>query len=63
MKKRVSATVDEKTIKEIEKLLKKGKYRNKSHIIEEAVKVLSNSEKGKKVVKGGKRYCLVCLDD
>ena len=35
----------EKTIKEIERLLKKGKYRNKSHIIEEAIKLLGRKEK------------------
>jgi len=37
MKKRISATVDNKAIKKIKELLKKGKYRNKSHIIEEAI--------------------------
>jgi Arc/MetJ-type ribon-helix-helix transcriptional regulator len=40
MKKRISATVDDKTIKKIKELLKKGKYRNKSHVIEEAIKQL-----------------------
>ena len=38
MKKRVSATIDKETIKIIEELLKEGIYRNKSHIIEEAIK-------------------------
>ena len=37
MKKRISATVDEDTIKGIKIILKKGKFRNKSHIIEEAI--------------------------
>jgi len=37
MKKRISATVDEKAIKKIKELLKKRKYRNKSHVIEEAI--------------------------
>ena len=41
MKKRVSATVDEKTEKKIERILKEGTYRNKSHIIEEAIKLLA----------------------
>ncbi len=36
--KRISATIDEKTEKIIEELLKKGIYRNKSHVIEEAIK-------------------------
>ena len=45
MKKRVSATVDAKTEKEIEKILKEGNYRNKSHIIEEAIKLLAEEVK------------------
>ena len=39
---KVSATVDESTINIIKILLKKGKYRNKSHIIEEAIKKLKD---------------------
>lgn len=42
MKERISATVDEETIKIIERILKKGKFRNKSHIIEEAIKLLED---------------------
>jgi Arc/MetJ-type ribon-helix-helix transcriptional regulator len=38
MKKRVSATIDEETEKEIDRILKNGNYRNKSHVIEEAIK-------------------------
>ena len=45
MKDRISATVEEKTIKLIESILKKGKYRNKSHIIEKAIEMLSEEEK------------------
>ena len=37
MKKRISATVDDKAIKKIKELLKKRRYRNKSHVIEEAI--------------------------
>jgi metal-responsive CopG/Arc/MetJ family transcriptional regulator len=37
MKIRISATVDPKTNKKIEEFLKKSNYRNKSHLIEEAV--------------------------
>lgn len=44
MKNRISATVSEETIKKIDKILKNGKYRNKSHVIESAIKVLENLE-------------------
>jgi len=44
MKERVSATIDEKTSKIIDEVMKKGKYRNKSHIIEEAIKLLREKE-------------------
>ncbi len=44
MKERVSATIDKKTMDKIKLLLKNGKYRNKSHIIEDAIKSL---EEGK----------------
>jgi Arc/MetJ-type ribon-helix-helix transcriptional regulator len=40
MKERVSATLDEKTKKLIDSLLKECNYRNKSHVIEEAIKLL-----------------------
>jgi len=40
MKGRISATVDDKTIKKINELLKKGNYRNKSHVIEDAIEKL-----------------------
>lgn len=38
MKKRISATIDEKTERILELLLKEGTFRNKSHVIEEAIK-------------------------
>lgn len=44
MKERISATIDKKSLKIIEDLLKKGDYRNKSHIIEEAIKLLKNKK-------------------
>jgi|TARA_Y100000296_G_C4996088_1_gene167815 Arc/MetJ-type ribon-helix-helix transcriptional regulator len=44
MKKRISATVDEKTLKIIDEKLKKESYRNKSHIIEEAIKQLKKKK-------------------
>lgn len=48
MKKRISATVDEKTEKLLNSLLKDGKYRNKSHIIEKAIELLEKEENEKK---------------
>lgn len=40
MKERVSATIDPETRKSIEKVMKSGRYRNISHLIEDAIKVL-----------------------
>jgi len=40
MKERISATVEKETVNRIERILKKGKYRNKSHVIEEAIELL-----------------------
>ena len=40
MKERISATVDSGTIKSIDEILKNGKFRNKSHVIETAIKLL-----------------------
>jgi Arc/MetJ-type ribon-helix-helix transcriptional regulator len=48
MKGRISATVDEKTVKLIELILKKRKYRNKSHVIEKAIELLAEGEKNEK---------------
>jgi len=47
MKERISATVDRKTIELIDKILKKRKFRNKSHVIEEAIEVLVKDENNK----------------
>ena len=44
MKIRISATIDESTEKDLDSLMKKGDYRNKSHVIEKAIKVLKESE-------------------
>lgn len=44
MKERISATVEKETVKIIEKSLKSGKYRNISHFVEAAIKLLG--EKG-----------------
>lgn len=43
-KERISATVDKKTIESIERILKKGRFRNKSHVIESAIEVLEKNE-------------------
>tara|TARA_Y100000310_G_C20048697_1_gene519537 strand:- start:215 stop:361 length:147 start_codon:yes stop_codon:yes gene_type:complete len=48
MKKRISATIDEKTEKLLNFLLKDGEFRNKSHIIEKAIKLLAGGKNGKK---------------
>lgn len=45
MKERVSATIDKKTADIIKLSLKEGKYRNKSHLIEEAIKLLDERKK------------------
>jgi Arc/MetJ-type ribon-helix-helix transcriptional regulator len=37
MKERISATVDKKTVDLIDEILLAGKYRNKSHVIEDAI--------------------------
>lgn len=47
MKERISATVDGETIKIIDAILKKWKYRNKSHVIEDAIKLLSEKDNEK----------------
>lgn len=44
MKERISATVDAGTIKAIDVILKKGKFRNKSHVIETAIKLLTEKD-------------------
>jgi len=62
-KTRISATVDAKTEKKIERILKEGKYRNKSHIIEEAIDFFDKAENnGKHYEEDEKKYCLICLD-
>ncbi len=48
MKKRVSATIDPDTDRILDSLLEEGKYRNKSHIIEDAIKLLDEVKKNVK---------------
>ena len=45
MKERISATVEPEAIKTIERLLKSRKYRNISHVIENAIAFLGEKEK------------------
>jgi len=45
MKTRISATIDEETLEIIKRILKKGKYRNQSHVIEDAIKHLEKEIK------------------
>ena len=44
MKIRISATIDEKTEKILNSLLKNGKFRNRSHVIEKAIELLKKEE-------------------
>jgi len=39
-KERASFTFDKETIEDIDKILEKGRFRNKSHVVEEAIKLL-----------------------
>jgi len=49
MKRKLSVSVEEKTVNEIENLIQSGKFRNKSHVIEFAVNsYIGDSEKGVK---------------
>jgi len=45
---RVSATIDTETMNIVRVLLKKGNYRNKSHIIEDAIKLLKEKNEKKR---------------
>ncbi len=51
MKKRISATIDERTDKILDSLLKDGIYRNKSHIIEKAIELLREVKENDKSKK------------
>ena len=53
MKKKISVTINEEKIKELERLLENGRFRNKSHVIEEAIK---------KTVKGKPYSATVYID-
>ena len=46
MKQKISITIDEETVYDILKSISSGKYRNKSHVVEYAVKKLLEVENG-----------------
>ena len=50
MKNRISATVDKKTIDLLNELIKSGEFRNKSHVIEKSIELISEikNDKNKK---------------
>lgn len=45
-KERASFTFDKETIEVLDKILKKGRFRNKSHVVEEAIKKLEKEVVG-----------------
>jgi Arc/MetJ-type ribon-helix-helix transcriptional regulator len=47
MKIRISATIEKETKKIIEELMKEGKYRNSSHLIEEAIRKMGGEKHDK----------------
>jgi len=50
MKVRISATIEKETEELVKRILENGRYRNKSHVIEEAIELLDkeiNSKGGK----------------
>jgi len=54
MKQKISITIDGKNVKEIEKIVGEGRFRNKSHAVEYAVVKLLNEilqERGKEKKK------------
>lgn len=42
--KRISATIEKETLEIINKLVRSGRYRNKSHVIEEAIKLFEEKK-------------------
>ncbi len=44
MKERISVTVDKRTVRILDSLLKKRKFRNRSHLVESAVELLEKEE-------------------
>ena len=46
MKYKLSVSLDERLVQELDRILSTGKYRNKSHVVEYAVKKLLEVEDG-----------------
>jgi len=44
VKTRISATIEEETLEKVKRILKMGKYRNQSHIIEDAIKLMPETK-------------------
>jgi len=55
MKKIVSFTLDKETLRILELLIEKEKFRNKSHIVELAIKLLKEKEDKNEEEKGEKK--------
>ncbi len=47
MKHKLSVSLDERLVRELDRILSTGKYRNKSHVVEYAVKKLLEVENGR----------------
>ena len=47
MKQKISISIDDEKVKELDGLLKKSKFRNKSHVMEVALENLLEDEHGK----------------
>jgi Arc/MetJ-type ribon-helix-helix transcriptional regulator len=45
MKQKISITIEEETVKILEEIIKDGRFRNKSHLIEYGVNKFLNGEK------------------
>ncbi len=45
MKTRISATIEKETLEKIKRILKNGRYRNQSHIVEEAINLFEEKKK------------------
>jgi len=50
MKQKISITIDEQMVQDILKTISSGKFRNKSHVVEYAVKKLLEQENGRQSI-------------
>ncbi len=55
LKERASFTFDKKTLEILEKLIQSDEYRNKSHVIESAIKLLGKDKLEDKKEKRGEK--------